>query len=36
MHVALANTIICYFGVYFLRMLFAHTSHMLDYDNEMS
>jgi len=36
MRIALATTIICYFQVYFLHMLFAHTSQMLDYDDDMS
>ena len=26
----------CFFWVYFLHMLFAHTSLMLDYDHDMS
>jgi len=36
MCIALATTIICYFWVYFLHMLFAHTSHILDHDDDMS
>jgi len=36
MRIALATSIMCYFWVYFLHMLFAHTSHMLDYDDEVS
>jgi len=36
MLIALSNTIICYFWGFYLHMVFAHTSHVLDHDDNTS